>query len=172
MVSWDSKVHNSASSLFLWTIIRSGRLFGIRWSVGTSKSQRSLCISFSRTDAGVVHIPFVRRVNFKHLAKFPVDHLAHPVVFSLILFLCYSLRVFLTSISWWSFTGVWVTARLQDTSQYSNNAVIWMFSTYPLIYKYSSHFKKYVSSVPSAPFIIGTTVIFMFYWFFSFLTRF
>ena len=50
----DSKVHNSASSLFLFififllTISRSGCLAEIRWFVCISKSQRSLCVSFSR----------------------------------------------------------------------------------------------------------------------------
>ena len=36
----------------------------------------------------VVHILFVGRVNFRFLAHFPVEHLAHPVVFSLVLFQC------------------------------------------------------------------------------------
>ena len=31
----------------------------------------------------------------------------------------YSFRVFHISVSWWSFTGVWVTASLQDSSHYS-----------------------------------------------------
>ena len=38
---------------FLLIIIRSGDLAVIRWSVYMSKSQRSLWISFSRTDAGL-----------------------------------------------------------------------------------------------------------------------
>ena len=37
---------------FLWIIIRSGCLAEIRWSVCISKSHRSLCVSFSRTDVG------------------------------------------------------------------------------------------------------------------------
>ena len=40
----------------------------------------------------VVHIPFVRMVKFKFLAQFPVDHLAHPVVPSIILFLICCIR--------------------------------------------------------------------------------
>ena len=36
----------------------------------------------------VVHIPFVRMVKHQLLANLPVDHLAHPVVPSLIFFLC------------------------------------------------------------------------------------
>ena len=38
---------------FLLIIIRSGLLPEIRWSVSMSKSHRSLCVSFSRTDAGL-----------------------------------------------------------------------------------------------------------------------
>ena len=34
-----------------------------------------------------MHIPFVGMVKFKFLAHFPVDHLAHPVVSSLVLLL-------------------------------------------------------------------------------------
>ena len=51
VVSLDIKVHNSASSFLLLIIIRSGRLAEIRWSHCISKSQRSLCISFSKTDS-------------------------------------------------------------------------------------------------------------------------
>ena len=36
----------------------------------------------------VVHKPFVFIVKFEFLAQFPVDYLAHPVVSSIILFLC------------------------------------------------------------------------------------
>ena len=51
--SRDSKVHNSANSLFLLIIIRYGRLAEIRWSVRMSKSKRSLYVSFSRTNTGL-----------------------------------------------------------------------------------------------------------------------
>ena len=77
----------------LLTIIRSRRLAKIKWSVCISKSQSSLCVSFSRTDSGFVRLILqdgfwvVRMVKFKLLAQFPVGHLLHPVVSSLILFL-------------------------------------------------------------------------------------
>ena len=48
--------HNPATSLFLSIIIRSGRLAEIRWSVRISKSQRSLCISLSKTDSGLCRV--------------------------------------------------------------------------------------------------------------------
>ena len=38
---------------------------------------------------------------------------------STIIIIIHSFRVFHISVSWWSFTGVWVTASLQDSSQYS-----------------------------------------------------
>ena len=52
VVRRDSKVHNSASPLFLLIKLRSGRLAEISWSVYISKSQRSLCVSFSWTNSG------------------------------------------------------------------------------------------------------------------------
>ena len=52
MVSRHSKVHNFANSLFFLLIIKkSGRRAEIRWSICMSKSHRSLCVSFSRTDS-------------------------------------------------------------------------------------------------------------------------
>ena len=58
MVSWNSKIYNFGSSLFFlfWggvITIRYGLLAEIRWSVCMSKSHRSLCVSFSRTAAGL-----------------------------------------------------------------------------------------------------------------------
>ena len=57
VVSRNSKVHNFASCLFFsffyFIMIRSGLLAEIRWSVCMSKSNRSLCVSFSRTGAGL-----------------------------------------------------------------------------------------------------------------------
>ena len=69
---------------FLLIIISSGRLAEIAWSVCISKSLRSLCVP---EGYAVVHIPFLRQVKFKLLEQFPVDHLAHPVVSILIIFL-------------------------------------------------------------------------------------
>ena len=67
VVCWDSKVHNSASSLFFVTI-RSGYLAEIWWSVCILKSQRSLCVSFSRTDSGLCmyHLFVWSNFNFLH----------------------------------------------------------------------------------------------------------
>ena len=62
VVSQDGKIHNSASSLFLLTITRSGRLDEIRWSVCISKSQWSLYVSFSRMAYGF----FIYQILFIH----------------------------------------------------------------------------------------------------------
>ena len=49
---WQSPWFNQFS-FFLLTIMRSGLLAGIRWSIWISKSQRILCVSFSSTDYGL-----------------------------------------------------------------------------------------------------------------------
>ena len=92
VVSQDSKVHNSASSIYLsiyllLTITRSGRLAGMRWSVCISKSEEFLRLILP-DKFWVVHKPFVRMVKFELLAQFQVDHLLCPVVSILIHFLC------------------------------------------------------------------------------------
>ena len=71
MVSWHSKVDNFASSLFWLIIIRSGLLAEIRWYVCMSKSHRSLCVSFSRTGAGlcIYHLLVWSNLNFLHISQ-------------------------------------------------------------------------------------------------------
>ena len=44
-----------------------------------------------------------------------------------------------------------------------NNAVIWMFSTHPVISKSSSPFINPLVTVPRAPIIIGINITFMFH---------
>ena len=86
MVSRDSKVHNSASSLFilfLWGLVVLP-ILGDPYLNTQDKFVRFIL----KDRYLVIHIPFVRVVKFKILAQFPVDHLAHPVLSSLILFLC------------------------------------------------------------------------------------
>ena len=56
---------------FLLIIIRSGLLAGIRWSVCMVKSHRSLCVSFSRTGAGlcIYHLLVWSNLNFLHISQ-------------------------------------------------------------------------------------------------------
>ena len=56
---------------FLLIIIRSGLLAEIRWSVCMSKSHRSLCVSFSRTGAGlcIYHLFVWSNLNFLHISQ-------------------------------------------------------------------------------------------------------
>ena len=58
-------------SFFLLIIIRSGLLAAIRRSVCMSKSHRSLCVSFSRTDAGLClyHLFVWSNFNFLHISQ-------------------------------------------------------------------------------------------------------
>ena len=56
---------------FFLIIIRSGLLAKIRWSVCMSKSHRSLCVSFSRTGAGlcIYHLLVGSNLNFLHISQ-------------------------------------------------------------------------------------------------------
>ena len=56
---------------FLMIIIRSGLLAEIRWSVCMSKSHRSLCVSFSRTGAGlcIYHLLAWSNLNSLHISQ-------------------------------------------------------------------------------------------------------
>ena len=52
-----------------------------------------------------------------------------------------------------------------------NNALVWMVSTCPLIFKSCSHFTNILRIVPRAPITINITVTFMFHRFFSFSSK-
>ena len=96
----------------------------------------------------------------------------------------YFLRCFHTSVNWWSFTGVWVTASIfKSTGLLSvsrtplstlvdqGNAVIWMMPARLPISRSSNHLSKPLESVLIAPVLIGITVTFMLHNFFSSLAR-
>ena len=71
VVSRYSKVDNFASSLFLLIIIRSGLLAESKGSLCMSKSHRCLCVSFSRTGAGLClyHLFGWSNLNFLHISQ-------------------------------------------------------------------------------------------------------
>ena len=73
VVSRDRKVNNWANVLFLLIITRTGLLAEIRGSVCISKSHRSLCVSFSRTGAGlcIYHLLTWSNVNFLNISPWP-----------------------------------------------------------------------------------------------------
>ena len=108
----DGKVHYSVRSRFFCWI-----------SLGIAEIIFSVCIScpialsafHSPGWTPVVYIPFVIMVKFQFFAQSPLDHIAQPVMSSILLFfsqLLLLLLVFHISISWWSFTGDWVTTSL------------------------------------------------------------
>ena len=71
MVNRDSKVHNSVSffcfCFCFFIIINSGHLAEIKWFASMLKSQRNLCISFSRTDSGSLIYHLFVQSNFSFL---------------------------------------------------------------------------------------------------------
>ena len=99
----------------------------------------------------------------------------------LCLLLSYSSRVFHISVSWWSFTGVWVTASLLKSPQVFrtclrilailSSAVVWIVSTRPPTSKSSRPFNNPLVIVPNAPITSGTIVTFMFHSFLNSLSR-
>ena len=87
-----------------------------------------------------------------------------------IIIIIYSFRVFHISVSWWFFTGVWVTVSLRILAVLSN-AVIWIVSTHLPTSKSSRPFNNPWVVVPKAPITIGTIITFMFHSFFNSLAR-
>ena len=72
-ILWSAETAKSTilQILLLLIIIRSGLLAEFRWSVCMSKSHRSLCVSFSRTTAGLcIYYLFVwSNLNFLHISQ-------------------------------------------------------------------------------------------------------
>ena len=108
-----------------------------------------------------VHKPFVRMVKFKQIAQFPVDHLPNPFVQVFII----PYILFLTIVSRWFFSGIWGYSKSPLFSRTLltiladiNNAVVWMVSTCPLIFKSSSPFTNLLGIVPSALITTGINV--------------
>ena len=86
---WPDGRQNPQNSKVFFFLIKtmSGLLAGIRRFVCISRSQRMLCVSFSRTDFGFVHIPLGSMVKFQFLSQLPVNRLSRSVVSSLVLLL-------------------------------------------------------------------------------------
>ena len=65
---WSTETAGSIFFFVLLTLTRSGFLAEIRWSVCISKSQRTLCVSFSRTDSGlyIFYLFAWSNLNFLH----------------------------------------------------------------------------------------------------------
>ena len=72
----------------LYLLTRSGRLAEIYVIRLYLKIPKELVRLILQDRCWVVHIRLVHMVKFQFLAQFPVNHLAHPVVSSLIFFLC------------------------------------------------------------------------------------
>ena len=137
-IMWSARTAKSTICkilfFFLLIIMRSGLLTGIKWSVCMLKSHRSLCKSFSRTSAGfrIYHLFVWSNWNFLHISQW-ITLLTQPclVLYSfctnfLHSLIIISIRVLHISVSWWSFTGVWVTASLLKSPRFFS--VFWPFS--------------------------------------------
>ena len=116
-------------------IIRSGLLAENRWSVCMSKSQRSLCVSFSGTDAGlrIYHLFVWSNLNFLHVCQWiilPTQWclVLHPfiiIIIIIIIIIVHSLELFTSAIADGpSLKSEWqqVSSCLQDSSYYSGSS--------------------------------------------------
>ena len=68
----------------LWSAGWSALWASISWSDCISKSEKILCVIFSRKDFDLYFIPFGLMVKFQFLAHFPGDHRSHSVASCLI----------------------------------------------------------------------------------------
>ena len=105
-ILWSAGTAKSttASSFFFfcWLLKGYGLLTEIRWSVCMSKSQRSLCVTFSRTDTGLFtyHLFVWSNLNFLHNSmwlNFPTQSCL--VLYSFSVNLLHSLIVWLMVLS-------------------------------------------------------------------------
>ena len=108
--------------LFFLIIIRSGLLGKIRWSVCMSKSHRSLCVSFPKTDDGlcIYHLFIWSNLNFLNISRWIILPTQSCLLLLLLLF---TPLEFFTSVlaDGFSLEFEWqqVSSSLQDLSQYS-----------------------------------------------------
>ena len=94
---------------FLLIITISGLLAEIRWECLYFKIPGNFMRFILQNGFWFVRVPFGSMVRFQFLAQFPVN--TFPIII-IIIIIIYSLRVFHISVSWWSFTEIWMTATL------------------------------------------------------------
>ena len=135
LTQWLTEMAKSTSCqiLFTWLInTGSGLLTGIVWTICISKSKRIFWVPYFGTDSGLCIYYLLAWSNFYLLHNslwitFPTQSCLVSYFFCasllylliLVLSLLLPLWVFHTCVNWCSFTEVWVTASLLDSSQYS-----------------------------------------------------
>ena len=119
------------------------------------KSHRSLCVTFSRTGAGLLLLfLFLLLTNFLHQR-------------SLFFFFCFFVFFYL-SLS--DYKSPLVSRTLLSILADLNYSVVWIVSILRLIFSSSSLFSKAFQSVPSAPTTTSITFTLMFHGFFLYFS--
>ena len=85
------------------------------WSAGTANRQSSKFSFFCWLSQGLI---LQLRLGDPLLCQSPMG----DCVIIIIIIIIYSFKVFHISVNWWFYTGVWVTASLQDSSQDSGRS--------------------------------------------------
>ena len=162
--------------------MRSSLLGWIRWAIFISKSQRSLCVLFFKTDSGmcIYHLLLWSNLNFLYNSQwitFPTQsclvlysfwaNLQHSLIIIIIIIFLKDfshqrqLMIFLWNLS--DSKSSQISRTLLSILANLNNAVIWLVSTRPVISKSSSPCTNRKVTVPRAPIKVGITVTFMFH---------
>ena len=162
-------------SFFLLIIMRSSLLAEIRLSICMSKFHRSLCVSFSRTGAGlcIYHLLVWSNFNFLHICQW----INLPIIIILLLLL-FTPKEFFTSADADGFNWSLSEKKSPQVSRTPlsiltvfNNSVVWMVSTRLPTSKSSSPFNNPLGTVPIVPITVDTIDTFMFHSFFNSLAR-
>ena len=121
-------------SFFLFIIIKSSLLAGIRWSVCISKSHRSLCESFSRTGAGLCIYHLLVWWNWNFFWNFIIIIIIFIIFIFIIIIIIIIISTTTTTAPWdfltWElvdglsleFEWQQVSSSLQDSCQYSGQS--------------------------------------------------
>ena len=161
MVNWDSKVHNSASSLFVVVVVV---VVDYYYKVWSSEQDEGIRLYFKTPEEFVrlilqdrfwfVHIPFIRMVNFKFASLQRLLNMWLIVSYLLLYhyhyyYYYYPVEIFSSALADGFFTGVWVTTSLLKSPGLFS--VFWQFSIM-LLFWWSPLVRQFPS--PPGPLII------------------
>ena len=149
--------------LFAWSTLN--LLHNSYWITMPTQS----CIVIYSFCASLFH-SLIMWLNVSSLSLYNLYVLFCCVIIIVIISHC-ELRVFHTHVSWWYFTGVWVTASFPNSCFLSimadfNNGLVWIVSARPISIS-SCPLTKPLRTVPCAPIPFAITVTSTFYMFSS-----
>ena len=140
---WFHLCHHSQHLLFCGVL----SIFALIWLVLTALSRAAI----RRDSVSLLRFPFLSHVQVLSCEMLVISRLNRPkscfpshfcflvivILLSIVLSVSFLIRVFHISVSWWSFTGVWVTASLLKSpglfSEFWPLSVLLQFGWSPLV---------------------------------------